>query len=164
MTHPATRRLNRIHTDIQWLQTIIPLVLDALTITAPTGYPAGPGDGRGGSTSTSVETAAITHHAREATDQLDALTASLAGQVTELVNHVKHLPRTIDPRLRHAAATEAARARCTGGEGDWADPHCPNLEVRTIESDHIHGIRIGLCWTCLSRRRRWHEHQDQAAS
>lgn len=163
MTHPAERRLNRIATDIGWLQARLPDALAALELIVATGYPAGRGDGRGGSTNTSVE-AAVTHPARDQADQLDALTASLAGQVTELVDHVKRLPTRLDPRLKNLAASEALRARCSGGEGEWADPHCANLEIRTIESDQIQGVRLGVCWSCIKRRQRWSQRHDEQAT
>ena len=155
MTHPAERRLARIATDIGWAQQRVPDVRAALEILAPVGYPAGRGDGRGGATSTSVEAAAIDHPARQAAEELDARAAELAGHVTEFINHLKHMPTRIDPRLKHNAAAEAQRARCTGGEGDWADPDCDRLEVKTVPSEEIRGTRLGVCWTCNSRRTRY---------
>lgn len=164
MTHPAERRLARIATDIAWLQARVPLALTALETVAATGYPtSSSGTTSGGDTARPTETAA-TDHARQKAERLDARTAELAGLVTEFVDDLKRMPASIDPRLKHNAAAEALRARCSGGEGDWADPHCPNLEIRTIESDDIQGVRIGVCWSCITRRRRWYERNDQQAT
>lgn len=164
MAHPAERRLARIATDIGWAQVRTTATLAALETIAATGYPGGGGQRVGGTReNTSVENAVL-HKAREQVDELDARTAEVAGVVSDFVNYLKGLPAAVDPRLKFSAAAEALRARCTGGEGDWSDPHCANLEVRTIDSEEIGGVRIGVCWTCLSRRRRWRERQDEQAS
>lgn len=162
MMHLAERRLARMAADIDWLRVRLPLVLAALETTAGDGYAGGSGERTSGSSHGSVVESAATDSSRARFDDLDARTAEAAGVVVELTEVVKRLPVSVDARLKHSAAAEALRARCTGGEGAWADPHCPNLAVRETKSDEIRGVTLDLCWTCISRRRRHFQQQDEA--
>lgn len=147
MTAPA-RHVADIATDVAWLTRHMPHVLATLAAVTPDGWPASTLGGSGGSgVGRPTEAAAVagldprTQHATIA-----GLAAEARGVVAQLVAAVQAVRVEVD--------TSAAQrqARCTGGEGEWADPACTRNAV----------TRDGLCDACRQRRDHWRR-KDSAA-
>lgn len=148
--HAAERRLRRITEDAAWLTTALPKALAALSATTPTGWPTG-GDnnGIGGGSDHADPTQGATLGGtcnREHYQRIDSLAAEAAGLIAQLCDEVQKVK---DPGVDTEA--EWNRHRCSGGTGDWADPTCTRLAVRT---ERIDGVAHDLCWACIKRHQR----------
>ena len=151
MSHAAQRRVAQAARDLSWVEANLSRVLSALAAQTPTGWPAGGADGgrsdthRGGPT---ANAAVAGLDMRERYRRIDLLALHVKDTVRMLADELES--------VRDLAGTDDAvrAARCTGGEGEWADPTCSRLAVYA-----------GICDACRQRRKRWRaEHQEAEAS
>lgn len=149
MTQPRIeRRLARAAADIEWLRSQIPRTLAALAAETPTGWPNNQEGGHSGGHSDRTGNSAV-HGlpSRQRHADIEALTVEATGLIAMLVKSVEGVA---DPGVDTEA--EWRHHRCSGGEGEWADPFCTNLAVRT---EDVAGRRLPLCWACRKRRQRY---------
>jgi len=128
-----------------------------LALHVPSGWPSGGGLGvAGGDTPDPVGNAGDASLAlRELHMRICSLAAEAKGVATELDKSIDLVPQVgVD------AEREWRNGRCCGGEGDWARPECIRYAERKVDSDLIPGMKLPLCWSCISRRRR---HLEQAS-
>ena len=152
MTHPAQRRVAQAGRDLSWVEANLGRVLSALAAQTPTGWPAGGTEGgrsdthRGGPT---ANAAVAGIDMRERYRRIDLLALHVKDTVRMLADEVES--------VREIAGTEEAEqraARCSGGEGEWADPTCQR-----------YAVQAGLCHACIKRRTRYRsEHGLEEAS
>jgi hypothetical protein len=150
MSHPAERRVAQAVRDLAWVQSNLGRVLGALSALTPTGWSNGAGGATRGDTHSGGPTANAAVNGIELRDRyarIDSLAVEVTGLIRQLADELENVP--------DIAGTEAAvkAARCTGGDGEWADPTCTELEARP-----------GLCWRCLKRKQRWETRQQEEAS
>lgn len=148
MTHQPIRHVADMATDVAWLARNMPTVLAVLSRDTPDGWPAGTLGGGGGSgVSMPTEAAAIAGlYTRTQYATIAGLASEARGLVAQLVAAVQDVSVEVD--------TSAAQrqSRCTGGEGEWADPSCTRNAV----------TRDGLCDACRQRRDYWRRKETAA--
>lgn len=160
MAHPAERRLARVVADAEWLTARLPKVLAALAATTPDGRGQGAGDGGrspGAVADPTGEAVASGQRSRDQYALIDALSAELLGVMSLFVREVESV---VDPGVD--TEKEWSLHRCSGGEGEWADPTCTRLAVRLVEVARAR--KIPLCWACRKRLQRWQARADQQVS
>lgn len=173
MPHPAERRLGHLLGNATWLQGQLPRVLGILASVTRDGYPTGHmGDGGASSSSThranatdddggSDTVSRPTENALVAGDRwreqyatIDRLAAEADVVVTRLADAVESVK---DPGVDTQKLW--SQHRCSGGEGDWANPACTSVAVRSEQST-VAEARLPLCWACRKRRQRWLRQQE----
>lgn len=153
-SHRAEQRVAQVVRDLAHIQRRLPKALSDLAAMTPDGWGTGTNDrtSGGGGEQWGLARSTITDQAleyRELYQRIDSLAAELAGITNELLQAVDDVPD-----LGVDTAADAARLRCSGGEGDWADPTCTRIMVTTVESDLQRGTRLPVCDTCRKRRQR----------
>lgn len=130
----------------------LPKALKHLALLTPDGWP-------GGSTSDPV-TGGGEHEPTANAAIAGLVTRELHGRITSLAAEVRGIASELDdaigrvPDVAVDTQSDAAKLRCSGGEGDWADATCTRLMVTTVESELQRGTRIPVCDTCRKRRQR----------
>lgn len=161
----ATQAERDVAAAIRYLSLAVgrlPKALANLVLLTPDGYPGGGSEATSGGEEPDPTCDAVVAGLamRELHGRIVSLAAEAKGIATELEAAI-----ALVPDVAVDTASDAARLRCSGGEGDWADVTCTRIAVRNIESLVQGGQRVPLCWSCISRRRRWLEQQrTQAAS
>jgi hypothetical protein len=148
--HPAERRLAQVAREVAWLQSQLPKAFKNLGLLAQSPAGAAEVHTSGGDvadpTANSVAARMVVVAKAE---QIDSLAAELDGVTAELVRAVRAVPNVALDTSREAEAL-----RCSGGEGEWENPLCTRLAVRTVPSEVRRPERIEVCWSCYSRYRR----------